>query len=211
MVQQSHRPGFDRRITAEEINRLPIAKYGGPVAIIATEAALERAVRALRKEHLLGFDTETKPAFRRGERNPVAIIQCATATTVYIIRLGALRSLEPVAQLFEDRAILKAGVDLQQDIVKLRQQVACAYNGFVDVSLLAKDAGIKNFSMRGLAAVLLGVRISKTARTSNWARETLTPQQISYAATDAWISRELYLRLTPLKHGIPTGGAVLKN
>jgi len=198
MQQHTHRPGFDRRITAEEINLLPVARYGGPVEIISTAAGLEHAVRVLRGESLLGFDTETKPAFRRGERNPVAIIQFATAAAVYIIRIACLPSLEPLAPLFVDRKIIKAGVDLQQDIAKLRQQLPCAYNNFIDVSHIAKDAGIKNFSMRGLAAVLLGVRVSKSARTSNWERMPLTPQQITYAATDAWISRELYLRLKTL-------------
>jgi ribonuclease D len=86
-------------------------------------------------------------------------------------------------------------VDIPQDIVKLQERLGGDYKNCVDVSLAAKQAGLKNFSLRGLAAVLLGVRITKGMRVSNWARDTLLPSQIKYAATDAWISRELYLRL----------------
>jgi len=195
MTVEKNRPGFDQKMTAEEINSRPIARYDGPIHIIRTDSELEHAVHALRKEPVLGFDTETKPAFHRGQSNPVAIIQLAGSRAVYIMQLRQLASLKPLSALFASGRVIKAGIDLQQDIVKLKKQIDCEYNGFVDVSSLAKDAGLKNFSMRGLAAVLLGVRIPKGTRTSNWARDTLTPQQIAYAATDAWISRELYTRL----------------
>lgn len=197
-VNQQGRPGFDRKITPEEINRLPIIQYSGRVEIITTPDALEKAVDSLCQETVIGFDTETKPSFRKGQYNPVAIIQCAGSTQVYIIQLGRLPMLHPLEKLLSSAEVIKAGVDLQQDIMKLRRQIPCDYRGFVDVSRMAKDVGLKNFSMRGLAAALLGARIPKAMRTSNWARETLSHQQIRYAATDAWISRELYLRLSCL-------------
>jgi len=202
--QKLQRPGFDRTITREEINRLPIARYTGHVEIVNTVPQLEHTVHLLGRERIIGFDTESKPAFRKGERNPVAIIQCATETAVYIIQLARLPSLKGLEALFANEQIIKAGVDLQQDIMKLRQQVPCSYRGFVDVCRMAKQAGIKTFSMRGLAAVLLGVRISKTMRTSNWARDVLLEQQITYAATDAWISRELYLVLSKITKKLQT-------
>jgi ribonuclease D len=65
----------------------------------------------------------------------------------------------------------------------------------MDLGNIAKKAGIKNHGLRGLAAVLLGLRISKGAQTTNWARDVLTRQQIQYAATDAWVGRKLYLSL----------------
>ncbi|MCX8043304.1 MAG: 3'-5' exonuclease domain-containing protein 2 [Desulfobacterota bacterium] len=195
ILHDLHRAGFDRKITPEEINRLPITQYTGHIEMITTVSALENVLGILLQETLIGFDTETKPAFRKGERNPVAIIQCATGTTVYIIQLRNLPSLRPLKPLFSSPAIIKAGIDVFQDILKLREQLPCAYENFVDIGRMARDAGLKNFSMRALAAVLLGVRIPKTMRTSNWARQQLTPQQITYAATDAWISRCLYLQL----------------
>lgn len=195
MSVENNRPGFDQKMTAEEINSRPIARYTGPVHIVRTAQELERAAHALHRETVLGFDTETKPAFHKGQSNPVSIIQFAGSRAVYIIQAHRVPCLEPLGAILCSSRIIKAGIDLQQDIAKLKSHIACQYNGFVDVNNLAKDAGIKNFSMRGLAAIVLGVRIPKGARTSNWARDTLTPQQIAYAATDAWISRELYLRL----------------
>ena len=201
MTTEAARPGFDLKMTAEEINGLPIAAYEGTVHVIRTEAELEKAVHALRRETVLGFDTETKPNFAKGENNPLSLIQFADSRAVYIIQLRHMPSCAPLRKIFSDERIIKAGIDIPQDIVKLQERLGGDYNGFVDVSLDAKQAGLKNFSLRGLAAILLGVRITKGMRVSNWARDTLLPSQIKYAATDAWISRELYLRLQDPQEG----------
>jgi len=195
MISDKNRPGFDQKMTAEEINSRPIASYDGVVHIIRTASELEQATRVLCRETVLGFDTETKPAFQKGEINPISLLQFAAAGAVYIIQLKHVRPSEQLGALLSNKLIIKAGIDINQDIAKLKNNIDCDYKGFIDVSLLAKDAGIKNFSMRGLAAVLLGVRIAKSMQVSNWARSTLLPSQIKYAATDAWISREIYLRL----------------
>ncbi len=195
MTTEGQRPGFDLKMTAEEINTLPIAAYEGTVHVVRTEAELEKAVHALRRETVLGFDTETKPNFAKGENNALSLLQFAGRRAAYIMQLRHLPSCAPLLKLFSDERIIKAGVDIPQDILKLQKHMGGDYKGFVDISLAAKAAGLKNFSLRGLAAILLGVRITKGMRVSNWARDTLLPQQIKYAATDAWISRELYLRL----------------
>jgi ribonuclease D len=197
VIDEKTRPGFDRKMTGEEINQLPIASYDGEVHIIRTPSALDHAVRALCKETLLGFDTETKPAFEKGENNPLSLIQLAGKKAVYILQVKYLSSCQQLGEVLSAKHIIKAGIDIQQDIVKLKSRIDGDYKGFVDISVLAKDAGMKNFSMRGLAAILLGVRVAKSMQVSNWARSTLTPSQIRYAATDAWISRELYVRLRP--------------
>ena len=201
MTTEASRPGFDLKMTAEEINSLPIAAYEGAVHIVRTEDELEKAVRALSRETVLGFDTETKPNFAKGENNALSLVQFAGGRAAYIMQLRHLPSCAPLRKIFCDERIIKAGVDIPQDILKLQEHIGGDYKGFVDVSLGAKQAGLKNFSLRGLAAILLGVRISKGMRVSNWARDTLQPSQIKYAATDAWISRELYLRLQHSEFG----------
>jgi ribonuclease D len=195
MTPEAGRSGFDLKMTAEEINSRPIAAYEGTVHVVRTEDELEKAVHALRREAVLGFDTETKPNFARGEANPLSLIQLAGSRAAYIIQLRHVPSCDPLRRLFSDERIIKAGVDIPQDIAKLQERIGGHYKSCVDISLAAKQAGLKNFSLRGLAAILLGVRITKGMRVSNWARDTLLPSQIKYAATDAWISRELYLRL----------------
>ncbi len=195
MTTEAGRPGFDQKMTAEEINSLPIAAYEGPVHVVADQEGLKKAVHALGRETVLGFDTETKPNFVRGENNPLSLVQLAGSRAVYIMQLRHVPSCEPLLEIFSDEGIVKAGVDIPQDIVKLQERMGGDYKSCIDIGLMAKEAKLKNFGLRGLAAVLLGMRISKGMRVSNWARDSLRPAQIKYAATDAWISRKIYQRL----------------
>ncbi len=189
------RPGFDRRMTREEINALPIRRYGRKVRIVQTREELDAAVQGLTKERLLGFDTETRPAFEKGRVYPPALIQLAGRQGAYLFQLRHLKFPRALRRLLADPDIIKAGVAPEYDVAQLKELGHFRDAAFVDLSEVARRAGIKNHGLRGLAAVLLGFRISKQAQRSNWARETLTPAQVLYAATDAWVSRELYLRL----------------
>jgi ribonuclease D len=189
------RPGFDRRMTREEINALPIRRYGRKVGIVRTRQELDAAVGRLAKERVLGFDTETRPAFEKGRVYPPALVQLAGRQGVFVFQLGHLKFPPALRRLLADPDIIKAGVAPEYDVAQLKELGHFRDAGFVDLSEVARRAGIKNHGLRGLAAVLLGFRISKQAQRSNWARETLTPAQVIYAAMDAWVSRELYLRL----------------
>ncbi len=191
----NERPGFDRRMTREEINALPIRRYGRTVRIVRTRPELDAAVQRLAKERLLGFDTETRPAFEKGRVYPPALIQLAGRQGAYLFQLRHLKFPRALRRLLAEPNIVKAGVAPEYDVAQLKELGHFRDAGFVDLSDLARRVGIKNHGLRGLAAVLLGFRISKQAQRSNWARETLTPAQVRYAATDAWVSRELYLQL----------------
>ncbi|MCP4716379.1 MAG: 3'-5' exonuclease domain-containing protein 2, partial [Deltaproteobacteria bacterium] len=183
--QTDDRPGYDRRMTKEEINILPVEKYEGPIHLITTRDDLV-ITEQLRKEPVLGFDIEIKPAFSKGESHPPALLQLAGTDAVCIFQLSQLKLPRAVRALLADPDIIKAGVAPGQDIAKLKELGQFKEAGFTDLATLAKQNGIKNFGLRGLAAVLFGFRISKGARVSNWARADLTETQIHYAATDAW-------------------------
>ncbi len=192
---KTDRPGFDRRMSKDEINDCKLAYWEGPVKLVRTEKELKTAINKLKKQNLLGFDTETRPARRKGESYPPSLVQLAGDKEVYIFQLNKLRLTSSLGKILADPEIIKAGVGLDFDIKELRKLSSFKAAGFVDLGKKAKQAGIKNHGLRGLAAVLLGIRISKGAQTSNWAKEMLTPKQIKYAATDAWVGRELYLAL----------------
>jgi ribonuclease D len=192
---KKEKPGFDRKISPEEINELPVKKYDGPVRIISSREGLVLASQALRQEMVLGFDTETKPAFAKGQSFPVALLQLAGQDAVYIFQLRHLEFPKMLRDILENSDIIKAGFAPDYDIKQLKALGEFDPAGFVDLGTAAKREGIKNHGLRGLAAVLLGFRISKQAQRSNWSRMTLSPSQISYAATDAWVSREIFLRL----------------
>lgn len=189
------RPGFDRRMSRDEINACPMECWAGPVNVVRTRGELTAAMRKLAGHTLLGFDTETRPAYRKGESYLPSLLQLASDDDVFIFQLKHLGLAKPLHDILADPAIIKAGVSLAYDINELKKLSHFKAAGFVDLGNLAKNAGIKNHGLRGLAAVMLGFRISKGAQTSNWAKDMLTPQQIQYAATDAWVGRRLYLAL----------------
>jgi ribonuclease D len=187
------RPGFDRRMSKDEINGCPIKRWNGRTSVIRNKDDLVTAVDRLAGHNLLGFDTETRPAYTKGESYLPSILQLASNDEVFIFQLKHLGLAKPLREILSDSAIIKAGVSLDFDIRELKKLSPFKAAGFRDLGDLARKAGIMNHGLRGLAAVFLGVRISKGAQTSNWAKDVLTPQQIQYAATDAWVGRRLYL------------------
>ena len=194
--QNTVRPGFDRRMTKEEINNCPIRKWNGPVHIIRSTERMTNAVEQLSQEAILGFDTETRPAFNKGQKYLPSLLQLAGKNSVYLFQLKNLGLQEPLIKILADPAVIKAGVSLAHDLRELKQLTPFMQAGFVGLGKMSKEKGIKNHGLRGLAAVVLGLRISKSAQTTNWAKDELTRSQIRYAATDAWVGRELYLQLS---------------
>ena len=166
--------------------------------MIRTAAQVEDAVRELEKETLLGFDTETRPTFRANQSYPPAVLQLAGKRAVYVFQLQYCRLPKSVRRLLANPRIIKAGVALDRDVKELKKLASFRAAGFVDLGELARQAGCQNHGLRGLATLLLGFRVSKRCQTSNWGQPTLTRAQIEYAATDAWVARELYQRLQDL-------------
>ncbi len=189
------RPGFSRRMSRQEINECPVRHYEGPVNIVRSKADLSAAIEELRKETILGFDTETRPAFTKGRKYPPALVQLGGEHAVYLFQLRILKFPGKLRRILSDPGIIKAGVSLDFDVAQLKKMGDFSPAGFVDLGDAARQSGIKNHGLRGLTAVLLGFRITKKAQTSNWARETLLPSQERYAATDAWVGRKLYLQM----------------
>lgn len=187
---------FAIALSREEINALPISRYEGPVDVVHTPEDVKRACKALAKESILGFDTETRPTFRKGEFYFPSLVQLAGSTSVYLFPLKEKIIPSPLKSLLSDGMVLKTGVSLAYDIKQLNAMDPFEPAGFIALEALARALRIKNQGLRGLAAAVFGFRISKRAQCSNWGRAALTPTQINYAATDAWISRRLYIELS---------------
>lgn len=179
-------------VSHDDLMRLPVRHYEGPVRVIQNDGELARVCDQLRTEPYLGFDTETKPSFRRGQVHPPSLVQLAGGAEVVLFQLRGLSNLRPLASLLADGAVVKVGVALDHDIKSLMPVLGVQPTGMVDLGVVAQRHGIKQLGLRSLAALFLGFRITKGSRTSNWARRELTPAQIRYAATDAWVSRLLY-------------------
>jgi ribonuclease D len=151
------------------------------------------------QESVVGFDTETRPAFRPGESYPPSLVQFATASAVYLLQVRQQELLGAMAEVLSSETIIKVGVSVADDIRNLKELFEFDERSVVDLGKVAKRHGLKQTGVRNLAGMFLGARIPKGAKTTNWAVRRLTPQQIAYAATDAWACRELYLRFRELQ------------
>jgi ribonuclease D len=185
---------FLRNISKEEVANLPIRRYEGEIFLVEDARALERAAGDIHADRLVGFDTETRPAFRVGESHLPALAQVATARAVYIFPLQRLDCSSVLAPMLAARGIVKAGISLADDLTKLKQLISFDEDSVLDLGHVARRHGLKQTGLRNLTGLLLGTRIPKGAKTTNWAVPRLSPQQITYAATDAWACRELYLK-----------------
>lgn len=187
-----------RTISREDLANLPIRRYEGRVRVVATEEELQEARSDLRQEAVVGLDTETRPAFKKGESHLPCLVQTATARAVYLFQLRRKEVFPVLAELLGDQRIVKAGISLKDDLRALKQVFPFAEENMLDLGLVARSNGFGQTGVRNLAGILLGTRVPKGTKTSNWAARELSSAQITYAATDAWVCRELYLRFESL-------------
>jgi len=187
-----------RTLSREDLARLPIRRYSGRICVAATPHELAHAAADFREESVVGFDTETRPAFRKGEVHLPALVQVATARAVYLFPLRHPDAFPVLAELLSEPRIVKAGVSLRDDLRALKNVFAFAEKNILDLGRVAHARGFEQTGVRNLAGILLGFRIPKGTKTSNWAVRELSPAQIAYAATDAWACRELFLRFEKL-------------
>ncbi|MBQ9406004.1 MAG: 3'-5' exonuclease domain-containing protein 2 [Desulfovibrio sp.] len=187
-----------RRLSHDEINALPLYHYEGPVYLVRTPQEWESALPDLRTADLLGFDTETRPSFHKGKRNDPALVQLATEAAVYLVQLVCLPFGPHLASILANPEQIKVGVAIQDDMRELARLYPFEPAGLVDLGAVARANMLSSQGLRTLAANLLGWRISKGSQCSNWGHVELSPKQVVYAATDAWIGRRIFLRMREL-------------
>lgn len=191
-------PDVQRVITREALAELPIRRYEGDIGLVAAPPDLERALADIRQETVVGLDTETRPAFVKGQSYLPCLVQVATARTVWIFQLRQVDCSAALIELLQAPGIVKAGVGLADDLRQLKKVFPFEEASAVDVGSIARRNGAEQTGLRNLAGIYLGFRIPKGKRTSNWAAPRLTREQIGYAAMDAWASRQLYVHFQRL-------------
>jgi len=187
-----------RAISRDAMLELPIGRYEGEVCLVTTPHDLARADTDIRQERVVGFDTETRPAFRKGESHLPCLIQVATARAVYLLQLQQMDFSAVVAEFVAATGIVKVGVSVAHDLRQLKLVFPFEEASVLDAGRVAHRHGLRQTGLRNLAGIFLGFRVPKGAKTTNWAVPRLSAQQITYAATDAWTCRELYLRFDEL-------------
>ena len=192
---------FIDKISNEQTALLPAIEFGGEIRIVEDERDIAAACKYLAEQPVIGFDTETRPSFRPGVTFRVSLLQLSSPEVCYLFRLNRIPLDKAILQLFENKRLLKVGADVAGDLRSLRQIRHFRDAGFIDLQAIAPEWGIAEKSLRKLSAIVLGQRVSKAQRLSNWEAATLTDKQQLYAATDAWVCTRIYDRLlrTPKK------------
>lgn len=186
---------FRSTISNEEAAQLPAAHFNGEIIVVDTDEQIENVCKDLSEQRIIGFDTETRPSFKAGQINKVALLQLSTHERCYLIRLCRVKLHNRLLSILSDPDIIKIGADVEGDIRALHVLRRFNERGFTDLQHIIADWGVEEKSLRKMAAIVLGERVSKAQRLSNWEAATLTPQQQMYAATDAWVCIAIYEKL----------------
>ncbi|MCF0175923.1 MAG: 3'-5' exonuclease domain-containing protein 2 [Bacteroidales bacterium] len=188
---------FSVSITQEEIEKLPLSAFDGEIHVISSEGPeFDEAVKYLRNQKVIGFDTETRPTFSPEQRrNGVALLQLSGSTKAFLFRVQKLGIPKKLSFILGSEKIIKVGAAVNDDVHGLQHHWNFKPNAFVDLQKIVWEYGIRDKSVKKMGAIILGIRISKTQQLSNWEADVLSEAQQRYAATDAWICREMYLKL----------------
>ena len=186
---------FQNTITKEEIEKLPLAGFTGAIHMVDNESQVVKAIEHLSQYPFIGFDTETKPSFKKGKSNKVSLVQLSTSTDAYLFRLNKIGLPLELCNLLGDERISKVGLAVRDDLNAMKKIRLFEPKNVIDLQTLVKEYGIEDMSLKKIAAIVMNIRITKSQQTSNWEIEELTEAQLAYAATDAWACFEIYAKI----------------
>lgn len=194
---QLMRESFKTSISPEEIEALPLGAFPGKIQVIDTGGfKYLKAINYLKQQKIIGFDTETRPCFEAHHSHyGVALLQLSGADRAFLFRLNKLGLKKGLREVLSNPEIIKVGAASHDDVRGLQRLAGFEEKGFVDLQKIVWEWGIKDKSVKKMSAIILGKRISKSQQLSNWEADSLTAAQQMYAATDAWVCREMYLEL----------------
>ncbi|MBR5687551.1 MAG: 3'-5' exonuclease domain-containing protein 2 [Prevotella sp.] len=175
-----------------EILKLPVVEFQGRIVVVYSEKETRKAVDFLLSQPILGFDTETRPSFKKGSVHKVALMQVSTPDICFLFRLNQTGMTPDVIRLLEDTTVPKIGLSLNDDILSLHRNAQFTPGLFIDLQDHMREIGIEDLSLQKLYANIFGLRISKNQRLTNWEAQILSDRQKIYAATDAWACINLY-------------------
>jgi ribonuclease D len=186
---------YKENLTVEELAGHEVSWFKGEIVLIDKLKTFYEVFPRLLESDLLGFDTETRPTFKKGKRNTVSLIQLSTEFLACLIRINKIGIPDELAALLSDPRVIKAGVAVHDDIKFLKNVKKFNPEGFVDLQNVVKEFGIQSTGLKKLSAIVLGFRISKRQQVTDWEAEKLSEAQMIYAATDAWVCYQIYRKL----------------
>ena len=186
---------FNKFVSKDEIKNYSIEKFTGKIHVIEKENDVLASYSFLKKQKILGFDTESKPTFKKGVSSKVSLIQFTTEDQAFLFRINKIGFNEKLIDIISDKKIKKIGIAIFDDIKALQKIKSFESNSIIDLNHLALNLGFESIGAVKLSILILGFAISKSVRLSNWERENLSISQLEYAATDAWICNMIYKKL----------------
>jgi ribonuclease D len=186
---------YHESLTAEELANYDLSWFKGEIVVVDNLEIYRKVMPRLKEKKILGFDTETRPSFRKGNKNKVSLIQLANSDLACLFRINRIGIPEEIVDILADPEVIKAGVAVHDDIRFLKHVRKFNPEGFVDLQKMVKDHGINSSGLKKLAAIILGFRISKRQQVTDWEAEKLSEAQQIYAATDAWVCYKIYTKL----------------
>ena len=182
-------------ISKEQLSSLDRVSFNGKIHVIDTLPKVDKALSELKEASTLGFDTETRPSFKKGVSHNVALMQISTMDDCYLFRINKIGMPDSLRSFLENEKITKVGLSLKDDFGVIHKGYDANMSGFIDLQKIVPQYNISDASLQKIYAILFGKRISKGQRLSNWEAETLTEAQQEYAAIDAWACLKIYYYL----------------
>ena len=182
-------------ITKDEIAQLAIEEFPGRIIVIDTQDAVDKAIKYLSLFPLIGFDTETRPSFKKGMRYKVALMQLSTDEACFLFRLNRIGFPKSLKQFLTSKEHVKIGLSLRDDFCAIRRSADLQLENFIDLQQIVGNYGIEDSSLQKIYAILFNKRITKGQQLSNWEADVLSEPQKKYAALDAWACLKIYNRL----------------
>lgn len=186
-------------IDNQELNNLPRGEFSGTIKVIDTPAQIEQVIPEIVINKVLGFDTETKPAFKKGSHHEVSLLQLSNNDTAWLFRLHLSGFSPSLAKLMAEPSIVKVGAAILDDVRGLKKLRPFVDKGFVDLQKMVEAYGVKEKGVKKMAGIFLDMHISKRQRLTNWETSELTEAQLRYAATDAWVCLEIYQKMLSIQ------------
>ena len=165
------------------------------VRMVKSERDAAEALAALSCMDVIGFDTESKPTFLKGEASTGPhLIQLATDDAAYLFQIGAAPALEVLKAVLESKAILKVGFGLSDDVKRLRAKLGIDIVNVLDLSTALRKNEKNTLGAKTAVARFFGKKLQKSKKitTTNWAMTRLSEKQILYAADDAHVALKIY-------------------
>ncbi|MDL2310075.1 3'-5' exonuclease domain-containing protein 2 [Parabacteroides sp. OttesenSCG-928-B22] len=190
---------YAHTISKDEIAALEIEEFSGRIILITNEKDCDKAVDYLQHFDMVGFDTETRPSFRKGQRYMISLMQISTEDACFLFRLNRIGIPTSLENFLKSEDILKIGLSLRDDFGAIRKRTAVTPMRFLDLQNYVGQFGIEEASLQKIYAILFGKKISKGQRLTNWDAEILTEPQQKYAALDAWACLKIYKKLNSVR------------